>query len=212
MVSSRGSRSSSPPPGRLCIHAGGIENARAVRPGPSHYVQRVSHTALDGRPRPPTSCTGIFVLDLDQPDGTSLSRLGRAEKPACRGRTPGRPVRSRPGLRPSVPRPPRWSVIAQGCRRGRGGLRPPRCTRPSRPSGFEGAIGGAPPRRYVTALQWDSDGPHLRGTATPLPRAPRRRRSRSAATSGPAEVPAGAVGRGPGRTPRKSPFSLDGLM
>ena len=45
-------------------------------------VQRVSHIAPDGRPRPPTGCKGIFALDLDQPDGTSLSRLRRAGKPA----------------------------------------------------------------------------------------------------------------------------------
>ena len=57
---------------RRPVHpAGGVENAPTVRPGPSPQVQRVSHTALDGRTRPPTGYTGIIVLDLDQPNGTS---------------------------------------------------------------------------------------------------------------------------------------------
>ena len=45
--------------------AGGVENARAVQPGRRSRAG-VSHTALDGRKRPPTGCTGIIVLDLDQ--------------------------------------------------------------------------------------------------------------------------------------------------
>ena len=45
--------------------AGGVENARAVQPGRRSRAG-VSHTALDGRKRPPTAYTGVIVLDLDQ--------------------------------------------------------------------------------------------------------------------------------------------------
>ena len=87
MVSSPVSRSSSPPPERLRIlPAASKTRGPSVQDRPT-MVQRVPTPPGNGRPRPPTGCTGIFVLDFDQPDGTSLSRLRRAEKPACRGRT-----------------------------------------------------------------------------------------------------------------------------
>ena len=86
------------PAARGPVHpASGMENARAVRPGPSHQVQRVSHTALDGRPRPPTGCTGIIVLDLDQANEASLARVRRVWKTGSLGAgllfgLPGHPI------------------------------------------------------------------------------------------------------------------------
>lgn len=60
---------------------------RAGRPHrtPFHHVQHVPTPPRASDPHPPPSCTGLNVLVLDQPDGTSLSRLRRAEKTrSCR--------------------------------------------------------------------------------------------------------------------------------
>ena len=169
------------PAARAPLHpAGGVEGWRAVRPGRSHHGAARFPYRPGWRPQPPTGCTGIFVLDLDQPAGTSLSRLGRAEKPgksrsnawasgphssgtAAVGLFPnpqdgGEPARTRQTPRRTMSSGRHGGRWSPGLSPRPSGLRPPRSASPLvaeiAAERVEGAIGGVaagtPRRRTVT--------------------------------------------------------------
>ena len=80
---------------RACASCRPHGNARAVRPRPTTSVQRVADPALDAQARP-TRCTGIIIVDLDQPNGTSLARRRRVEKSRSHRLGPRRRPQRRP--------------------------------------------------------------------------------------------------------------------